>query len=166
MNAKLLREFVRRVLTEAACPACGDKNAYIGLSAVECPNIHCNFFSNRQLDDVQAAGLEDVDDEYTECGSCGADLDGSDYCQDCEEGEEDDEDRDLCALCLDYELDDDHFCGSCGKTYGHCGMCGKRAVDEDTHKCANCTAGHYPDCAACGGAVDNPTACQNCGHPS
>lgn len=156
MNERLLREYVKQILTEAACPGCGDKDAYIGLSAVECPNESCKFFSRRQQIDVDAAAdertefddsEEDADEE--ECDWCGADITGNGgHCDTCDDG-----DVDKLRILAMGPLD-------------HCGMCGLKAVDPDTGKCTNCSAGHYPDCTACGGAVDNPTACQNCGHPS
>lgn len=51
-NYDLLRESIRNILTEAKCPACGNAAAYIGLNDVECPNKSCQFFSQRQADDV------------------------------------------------------------------------------------------------------------------
>jgi hypothetical protein len=34
------------------CPACSNKNAYVGLSGVECPNKECRHYSARQAEDV------------------------------------------------------------------------------------------------------------------
>jgi len=161
MNIKLLREYVKRVLAESVCPGCGNKDAYIGINAVECPNASCSFFSKRQQDDIQAVGADDEDGDYEECGWCDNDISGcGGHCEKCGDGDID------MLQALDDEankaLDDE----ANKVSYEHCGMCGLKAVDPDTQKCTNCSNGHFPDCAGCGGAVDNPTACQNCGHPS
>jgi hypothetical protein len=41
---------------EAVCPKCGNKNAYIGMNDVECPERKCSSFSQKQYDDV---GMKD-----------------------------------------------------------------------------------------------------------
>lgn len=43
-----LRHIIRRVIresliTETACPECGNPNAYVGFTSVECPNRKCRF---------------------------------------------------------------------------------------------------------------------------
>ena len=62
---RLIRETVER-LVEAKCPACGDPNAYVGATDVECPNPECRkprgFFTQRQYDDVHVAGKIPVPD--------------------------------------------------------------------------------------------------------
>ena len=42
--------FISTIVTE--CPACGDRQAYVGIYNVECPSAGCRFFSQRQWDDV------------------------------------------------------------------------------------------------------------------
>jgi hypothetical protein len=48
-----LRRVVHSVLSEAVCPDCGSKDAYIGLHDIECNNPKCKFFSEKQ---AQMAG--------------------------------------------------------------------------------------------------------------
>lgn len=31
------------------CPFCNTKNAYVGFTEVECPNLMCKYFSEKQL---------------------------------------------------------------------------------------------------------------------
>lgn len=36
----------------SVCTSCGDKDAYVGFNVVECPNMNCEKFSQKQYDDV------------------------------------------------------------------------------------------------------------------
>jgi hypothetical protein len=58
VSHKKLIETIRRNLTEAKCPRCGDNNAYVGLSNVECPNKKCVNFSQQQHNDVHGASTQ------------------------------------------------------------------------------------------------------------
>jgi hypothetical protein len=49
---KEIRQTIRSLLKEAVCPECGNKQAYIGMNSVECPQKGCSHFSQRQADDV------------------------------------------------------------------------------------------------------------------
>ena len=51
ITLKEFREIVRSVLSEATCSACGNKQAYIGLNDVECPNPQCKNFSEKQAEE-------------------------------------------------------------------------------------------------------------------
>ena len=52
IRVRQLRKLIHEtLLLEVACPECGNPNAYIGLSRVECPNRKCSFFSQKQADD-------------------------------------------------------------------------------------------------------------------
>ena len=65
VNMKRLYETVlRRLLTEAKCPQCGNPDAYVGATAVECPNPKCSFYSARQAADVKASGKGAKDPRY------------------------------------------------------------------------------------------------------
>ncbi len=48
---RLIEAVVKRLLNESTCPACGAKDAYVGATAVECPNYSCKFFTQRQSQD-------------------------------------------------------------------------------------------------------------------
>jgi hypothetical protein len=52
----IIREELRRSLSEAKCPSCGASGAYHGFDAVECPNRKCRHFSQRQNDEVNGRG--------------------------------------------------------------------------------------------------------------
>jgi len=44
---------LRQLILEEKCPYCGDPQAYVGMSDVECPNKNCKGFSQRQADDMK-----------------------------------------------------------------------------------------------------------------
>ena len=48
----VIKETIKELLREAVCPFCGDPDAYVGLSDVECPNKRCRKFSQKQKDIV------------------------------------------------------------------------------------------------------------------
>lgn len=45
----ILKKFIREsLLREAKCPSCGSDDAYVGFSAIECPNKRCMHYSPAQ----------------------------------------------------------------------------------------------------------------------
>ena len=70
-----VREQIRALLKEVACPGCGNPDAYIGMNDVKCPNPDCKFY-----EDCPACGGQ------TQSGYCSA-------CTDPPESEEGEEDR-------------------------------------------------------------------------
>src|SRR5437870_3598448 len=45
---------VYNLLVEAKCPSCGDPNAYVGFSSVECPNPNCKNYKASESHDQSA----------------------------------------------------------------------------------------------------------------
>lgn len=79
-------------LVEHVCPTCGDADAYIGATSVDCPNPACDHFSQEQLKDMLDAGKIDPNDVEMYCdkedprgpqfghSGCGADFPSACIC--------------------------------------------------------------------------------------
>ena len=102
-----LREIVGRLIAEAACTACGDPNAYVGLNSCECPNPKCEFFSQRQADDVRPKATTPAK-KKPNIHYCGSPLSLDGYCQKCDGPEPDS----MCPSCYGAGTEWDDYGGN------------------------------------------------------
>ena len=81
-SLKQLRKLIREsLLAESVCPSCGNKDAYVGMNSVECPDKNCTHFSQKQLDSIKvspALGENDINSLLDEIHSIVHDEVGDD----------------------------------------------------------------------------------------